>query len=97
MGRPALYPWDEWGDGRRWMLTEGEDFQVDRKSFRAAAYQAARFRGKVCKSRLHGDTDIELQFIDPRPPRRADNEQYVRAYDVKAQGSTLAAEDDHGR
>lgn len=69
MARDAIYPWDEWGNGKRWLLEQGEDFTVAIGSFRAAAYQAARFRGKKCKSKLHSDTEIEIQFIDPRPPQ----------------------------
>jgi len=27
-GRPPIYPWDEWLDGRIWELTQGEDFEI---------------------------------------------------------------------
>ena len=42
------YPWKEWFDGHVWRLKQGEDFEVDMRSFRAAIYMAAdRYEYKV--------------------------------------------------
>lgn len=86
----GIYPWDLWGDGQRWLLTQGEDFSVDIASFRAGAYQAARHRGKRCKTKVHSDTEIEVCFLPPRPPR-------VDPVTSGDQWSTVGAEvSDHG-
>ena len=44
-GRPEMYPWDQWLDGRPWLLTNGEDYKTTTKQFRNAAEAAARRKG----------------------------------------------------
>jgi hypothetical protein len=43
--RGPLYDWDQWLDGSPWLLTRGEDFEIDIPSMRAAASRAAKARG----------------------------------------------------
>ena len=44
-GRPSLYPWKDWFDGRIWKLTPGVDFSSSLKSFRVMVYERAARRG----------------------------------------------------
>jgi hypothetical protein len=44
-GRPRLYQWDQWLDGRTWRLTAGEDYSVSTTKMQMTAYQQARRMG----------------------------------------------------
>lgn len=48
-GRPALYPWAEWTDGRVWKVTEGIDFKISRNSFRSNLINHAARNGYTLK------------------------------------------------
>lgn len=37
-GRPEIYPYKQWFNGKKWALTQGVDFHVDPESFKAALY-----------------------------------------------------------
>ena len=41
IGRPNLYPWDDWLSGEVWKLKRGVDFTVEPRSLVSAAYHAA--------------------------------------------------------
>lgn len=37
-GRPVIYPYNKWFNGKKWALKQGEDFDVHPESFKAALY-----------------------------------------------------------
>ena len=45
VGRPGLYPWDEWLNGDIWEVKYGEDFWCGTESFRRQVKANARRRG----------------------------------------------------
>lgn len=57
-GRPAKYPWDEWTDGKRHFLRQGEHFpdEVKVTSFRAECHAAATRKGGKAVTRIMGNT-----------------------------------------
>lgn len=61
IGRPALYPWDEWTDGHAWRITRGEDFVSSPKSMGVTLYSHARRKGLDVHIRIDGDA-VEFQF-----------------------------------
>ena len=47
-GRPSIYPWGQWFDGRVWRLEEGIDFNGAASQFRRGlGARATRSGGKV--------------------------------------------------
>lgn len=60
-GRPALYPWDKWFDGKIRRLTRGVDFSVSASSLQRAAWAAARVRGLVLLSCVEDENTIVIQ------------------------------------
>ena len=44
-GALAKYPWDEWFDGNKRLLVQGEDFHKSVYGFRQMIYRAASERG----------------------------------------------------
>lgn len=59
-GRPSLYPWDKWFNGRIWKLKQGEDFSA--MFFQSQAHTAARTRGVKLKTRMV-DGDLYIQAL----------------------------------
>ena len=52
LGRPPKYPYDEWLDGRVWLLVPGEDFEPgDERSVVQGLRQAANTRGQMGETR----------------------------------------------
>jgi len=64
-GRPPVYPWDEWSDGRVWRLTRGEDFNSDPKSFRVLVHRTAKSRGLKARTHIESQDVFVLAFYDP--------------------------------
>ena len=64
IGKPYLYPWDEWTDGRVWELTQGEDFQCALPSFRQIVYKTAHVQGLVVQVIRVSDTSVAIQFSE---------------------------------
>ena len=65
-GGAAVYPWDEWLDGRVRKLRAGEDFKSKPSTFRSnAGLQASKRGGRARIRHLAGETPeaIVLQFI----------------------------------
>jgi len=56
VGRPALYPWDEWLDGSIVEVTEGEDVP-NITNFRSTLHQAAERNNKSVRSRRERRSD----------------------------------------
>lgn len=76
-GRPPLYPWDEWTDGRIWKVTEGIDFTTSRNGFRSCLAGHAKRKGYTLKAentnRSSGTKSVVFQFLpkDTKPtPKR---------------------------
>lgn len=61
IGRPALYPWDEWTDGSAWRITRGVDFDISPKSMSGILYGYATRQGSSVKVAVDGDA-VEFQF-----------------------------------
>lgn len=61
IGRPALYPWDEWTDGCAWRITRGSDFEIPTKSMVVNLHSTAARRGLSVSARVDGDA-VEFQF-----------------------------------
>lgn len=40
-----MFPWEQWLDGRTWILKQGEDFHLNPKQMRQAIYKAANKYG----------------------------------------------------
>lgn len=58
----SKYPWDQWFNGKKWVLEPGVDFTSEIRSFRTALYNAARDRGKHVKTRyLEEDNRLVIQ------------------------------------
>jgi hypothetical protein len=67
-GRRPEYPWDEWLDGRTWLLKAGEDFAVPATSMRVMIYQKAYKRHLKVTTELHGPVgaeDIKIRAYTP--------------------------------
>lgn len=67
-GRRSKYPWDEWLDGRTWLLKHGADFTVSTETMRVMLYQNATKRGVKVTTELHGAVgaeDIKLRAYEP--------------------------------
>jgi hypothetical protein len=56
----AVYPWDEWFDGRAHALRRGVDFHCAPSDFAPRVHTAARRRGLRVSTRWHGD-ELTLQ------------------------------------
>lgn len=64
-GRPPIYPWDEWLDGSTWLLTKGEDFDIQIESMRQSIYNMARRRGGHARVSTTVDgTGVLLRFVE---------------------------------
>ena len=56
------YPWNQWFDGRKWMLVSGDDFEISPKDFRTVAHRAAkRLGGRVRSNTVEGG--MIIQFV----------------------------------
>lgn len=64
-GRPAKYPWDEWTNGKRHVLKQGEHFtdEVKVTSFRAECHAASRRKGGRADTRIMGNSVI-FRYIE---------------------------------
>lgn len=62
--RGRKYNWDELADGSIWRMTEGQDFMVSAKNFRASLHNVASRIGKRVKTALDSDGNVVFQFID---------------------------------
>ena len=58
-----VYRWEEWLDGRPWVLSLRTDFETTPEQFRNSAYQAAKRMGCRVRTRIVG-TDVYLQRIE---------------------------------
>lgn len=60
------HPWDEWLDGRPWLLEHGADYKATSNSFRATINAAAKRRGGKVRTR-QVDGGIVIQFYAESP------------------------------
>lgn len=66
-GNVAKYPWEQWTDGRVWLLKRGEDFKTGLTSFAGACYQRAhRDRRQVRLRKNEAEGTVHLQFYDAK-------------------------------
>jgi hypothetical protein len=54
-GRPELYPYKQWFNGKKWELKPGTDFTVDAASMKAALYAAQTRMGYLVTIRTVRD------------------------------------------
>lgn len=57
VGRPSMYPWEHWSDGRIWKVKRGDDFQVKPLTLRESVYQYAK------KNQLHPEVQIDGEYV----------------------------------
>lgn len=55
------YPWDEWLNGKPWLLTKDEDFSVEPESFRTTASAAGRRKGFHMRIHKVSETQLIIQ------------------------------------
>lgn len=60
-GRPAIYPWSEWMDGRAWRIRRGEDFDAEPDSMAQTIRVHGRRNGMPASATVDGDC-VEFQF-----------------------------------
>ena len=56
-GRPEVYPYKEWFNGKPWALRQGVDFHVKPESFKAAIYARKNAMGLVIQTATEVDKD----------------------------------------
>lgn len=63
--RPYKYPWGEWADGQKRILTMGEDFDCPVASFVGSVYTHARRTGLRVKAERAGlgNFEVAVQFF----------------------------------
>ena len=55
--RRRKYPWDEWLNGKPWLLRHGEDYETSTPTMRAVATKAAQAAGKRLETQATTDDD----------------------------------------
>jgi hypothetical protein len=55
--RASKYPWEEWLNGRPWLLRHGEDYTVSSASMRASVARKAKELGKQVRTQASTDDD----------------------------------------
>jgi hypothetical protein len=60
----SKYPWDQWLDGRVWLLEKGEDFRISVPSMQSSVTNAARARGLKVKMRARPE-GLYIQCLQP--------------------------------
>lgn len=66
--RRSKYPWEEWLDGRVFLLRKGEQYNTGTETMRAVASSAAKKAGKKLRSKITKDEDgceaLVIQAVD---------------------------------
>ena len=60
----SQYPWDEWLDGRSWLLTQGEDFECTIDSMGIAIRKAAKARGLGSEVLTHKAKGVDVEIAE---------------------------------
>jgi hypothetical protein len=60
------YPWDEWLDGRMWILEPGVDFDGNVHNMRNAAYFVAKYRNLRVRVATPADGTVHVQCLGRR-------------------------------
>ena len=55
LGKPYIYPWEQWLNGKWWLLKEGEDYYSSTKGFRQRLYRKQNKWGRI-RTRVIGKT-----------------------------------------
>lgn len=63
-GRPQIYPWDDWFDGRIWMLTQGEDYHISTEGMIGYVRKMALARDFETSVYLHDEDAIVIKPKD---------------------------------
>ena len=73
------HPWDEWLNGKIWLLTQGKDFQGKPTTLRDLAYHHAHRCGFAVRVTLVENDKIILEARHDQPSRRTfDRTEYDR-------------------
>ena len=86
-GRPELYRYDDWLDGRVHELTSGEDFTVNIRTMRAYIKAAAKRRG--CEVVCEHDGEILIVWKRQRRVTTHDEALDEALAEIKANGDRL--------
>lgn len=62
-GRPQKYPWEEWADGQKRILTRGEDFTTTVESMRSRVYGYADTNNLRVISSVINEKELAVQFF----------------------------------
>jgi hypothetical protein len=57
VGRPLIYPWEHWCDGRIWKVKQGDDFQLKPLAFGNYLRQYAK------RSQVHLEVQIDGDYV----------------------------------
>jgi len=64
VGRPPKYPWDQWFDGREWVLRQGKEFSLcTARRMAAVVYIIAERRGVKVRVNALPDGDVIVQRL----------------------------------
>lgn len=67
-GNVGKYPWDDWFDGRNWVVKHGEDYVLTQKNMINVVRQSARDRKvRVSVRQLRDKTGLVIKRIDGPP------------------------------
>ena len=62
-GRPEIYPWDEWADGKARKLRKGRDFDAGLVSMRTMIHRKARSLGMRAFTHIDDKNEsIDIMF-----------------------------------
>lgn len=62
-GRPEVYPYKQWFNGKKWALKQGEDFHVEPESFKAALYARKNAMNLVIRTATITDAETGLSTV----------------------------------
>lgn len=57
----SVYPWDEWTNGKTWLISHGDDYKVTTPVMQRYLYTVAQRRGLTVDTQRVDDT-IKFQF-----------------------------------
>lgn len=65
-GRPAIYPWSTWANGKYHEATRGEDFKLSRQQFSTMLHNWAYRKGMFVATRQVAEDRVGFQFCSSK-------------------------------